>query len=104
MAEEKCEKDSTCETCDQTNSCNQQEKEAHTQERLRSRLSHINHRIMVMSGKGGVGKSTVSTNLAVALYLWMGSTSGSSMRTFMGLTFRRCLELNSAMWRDQSEG
>jgi Mrp family chromosome partitioning ATPase len=67
MAEEKCEKDSTCETCDQTGSCTQQEKEAHAQERLKSKLSNIKHRNMVMSGKGGVGKSTVSTNLAVAL-------------------------------------
>jgi len=67
MEKEKCEKGSTCETCDQTNSCSQQEKEAHAQERLRSTLSHIKHRIMVMSGKGGVGKSSVATNLAVAL-------------------------------------
>jgi Mrp family chromosome partitioning ATPase len=67
MTEEKCGKDTTCETCNQSSSCSQQEKEAHTQERLKSKLSHISHRIMVMSGKGGVGKSTVATNLAVSL-------------------------------------
>ncbi|NWF94466.1 MAG: Mrp/NBP35 family ATP-binding protein [Syntrophaceae bacterium] len=69
MAEEKCEKDEVCDTCDQSSSCTQQEKEAHAQERLKAKLSHIKHRILVMSGKGGVGKSTVATNLAVTLSL-----------------------------------
>lgn len=68
MTKEKCEKDATCDTCNQSSSCSQQEKEAHAQERLKSKLYHIKHRIMVMSGKGGVGKSSVATNLAVALY------------------------------------
>ena len=57
MAKEECEKDTTCETCNQPSSCSQQEKEAHAQERLKSKLSHIKHRILVMSGKGGVGKA-----------------------------------------------
>jgi ATP-binding protein involved in chromosome partitioning len=69
MTEEKCKKDAVCDTCDQSSSCSQQEKEAHAQERLKSKLSHIRHRIMVMSGKGGVGKSTVAANLAVTLSL-----------------------------------
>ncbi len=67
MVKEKCEKEAVCDTCDQSGSCTQQEKEAHAQARLASRLSCIKHRIMVMSGKGGVGKSTVATNLAVTL-------------------------------------
>ncbi|HPI93152.1 MAG TPA: Mrp/NBP35 family ATP-binding protein [Deltaproteobacteria bacterium] len=35
--------------------------------KLRERLSRIRHTIMIMSGKGGVGKSTVAANLAAGL-------------------------------------
>ena len=37
------------------------------QKRLHERMGRVKHKIMVMSGKGGVGKTTVSVNLALTL-------------------------------------
>ncbi len=39
------------------------------QKELKKRLSAIKHKILVLSGKGGVGKSTVAVNMAVLLAL-----------------------------------
>lgn len=39
------------------------------QEQIRKRLKQIKHKVLVLSGKGGVGKSTVAVNLAMSLAL-----------------------------------
>jgi len=44
MAEEKNEKDASCDTCNQTGSCTQEEREGYLQERLKSTLSRLKHR------------------------------------------------------------
>ncbi|RLG25460.1 ATP-binding protein [Methanosarcinales archaeon] len=45
-----------------------EEEEAMAQKkRLKERMGKVKHKIMVMSGKGGVGKTTVAVNLALTL-------------------------------------
>jgi Mrp family chromosome partitioning ATPase len=55
-------------------------------EALVSRLSKIKHKILVLSGKGGVGKSTVAVNLAVALAM-EGRRTVFWTSIFTGLAF-----------------
>lgn len=69
MGKDDCEESKPCETCDLVSACSSNEKKEHEKKRLQEKLFHIRHKIMVMSGKGGVGKSTVATNLAVSLAL-----------------------------------
>src|SRR4030042_992765 len=104
MAEGKSEKEVTCESSNQSSSRSQQEQEAYVQERLKSKLSHIKHRILVMSGKGGVGKSTVSTNLAVALSmdgfevgLLDADIHGPDIPKMLGIESRPVVESNGGM-------
>lgn len=69
MVENKCEDRKPCESCEVSPKCSTVAKKEHEQRRLQEKHHHIRCKVMVMSGKGGVGKSTVATNLAASLAL-----------------------------------
>ena len=50
-----------------THSSNKEKERQEQDKRITEQLSQIKHTFLVMSGKGGVGKSTIAVNLAVAL-------------------------------------
>jgi ATP-binding protein involved in chromosome partitioning len=64
--------DGKCESCVKFSSCTDSRKRIYEEERqLKIRMSAVKHKIAVISGKGGVGKSVVTVNLAIAL-AWHG--------------------------------
>ncbi|MFP4213585.1 MAG: iron-sulfur cluster carrier protein MrpORP [Desulfohalobiaceae bacterium] len=57
----------SCGSCGEHSSCNTQEKEQDL--KLQQSMGRIKHKLVILSGKGGVGKSSVAANLAVGLAL-----------------------------------
>jgi len=73
-------------------------------DRIEKRMSKIRYKIAVMSGKGGVGKSTVTGNLAIALRLLDANVGildsdfyGPTMPKIMGLEGKRMIATDEGM-------
>ncbi|MCX5899239.1 MAG: Mrp/NBP35 family ATP-binding protein [Proteobacteria bacterium] len=62
-----CTSDTGCTSCDTAATCSQDEKERRAQRFIDSAMGSIGKKFMVLSGKGGVGKSSVAVNLAAML-------------------------------------
>ena len=88
----------TCDTCGDASCSASKQKDGESKEeyadrqKLMARLCRIEHKIVVLSGKGGVGKSTVAVNLAASLMLSGLSVGlldvdihGPSIPTMLGL-------------------
>ncbi len=91
----------TCDSCNEsectaaTRRPGENDKEYKERQKLESRLCRVKRKIVVLSGKGGVGKSTVAVNLAVGLMMAGLKTGlldvdihGPSIPTMLGLEGR----------------
>ncbi|MBN1573396.1 MAG: Mrp/NBP35 family ATP-binding protein [Deltaproteobacteria bacterium] len=103
MSNKECDKDSTCSTCNASESCTEKDKERHAEDLLKMRLGRIGKKIMVMSGKGGVGKSTVAANLAVFLAM-EGFEVGLLDADIHGPNIPKMLGLEDERLRGSEEG
>ncbi len=101
---------SGCDTCG-TGSCSAKQArpdesaaEFQDRRRLKERLCHIKRKVLVLSGKGGVGKSTIAANLAVFLGqegfrvgLLDADIHGPSIPTMLGLEGSRLMSSENAI-------
>jgi ATP-binding protein involved in chromosome partitioning len=76
---------------------------AEDQEKFKERMSKIKHKIAVISGKGGVGKSTITVNLATAFAL-KGSRVGILDADIHGPTVPRLLGLEGSQVQTTAMG
>jgi len=62
-----CTSNTGCQTCPTAGACSQEEKEKHAKRLIDTAMGAIKKKFMVLSGKGGVGKTSVAVNLAATL-------------------------------------
>jgi Mrp family chromosome partitioning ATPase len=99
-----CKKQSTCEFCRDFETCKKSEKGLkHNEWALSNRMAKIKKKIMVMSNKGGVGKSTVTANLGVAL-AEMGHKVGIADVDIHGPNIPKMLGVEGERLKDNENG
>ena len=99
-----------CDSCSSSSCSAKSQSEIESQQefqdrrRLAARLCKIKHKIVVLSGKGGVGKSTVAVNLAMGLHLAGNRVGlldvdihGPSIPTMLGLEKSQVVEADGEL-------
>ena len=83
-----------------------QKKQGFDTQKIEDKMKSVKHKIAVLSGKGGVGKSTVSANLALALVgegysvgLLDVDIHGPSIPKLLGIEDEKPLHLLAADYR-----
>ena len=81
------------------------ESEFKERQQLQSRLCRVRHKVVILSGKGGVGKSTVAVNLAMALIIAGKKVGlldidihGPSIPTMLGLENTKVTGNENELW------
>ncbi len=103
------EENPKCSTCSDSDCSaskrrrNETDEEFADRQKLQSRLCRIRHKIIVLSGKGGVGKSTVAVNLATSLML-LGKRVGLLDVDIHGPSIPTMLGLENEMLQGSEEG
>ena len=62
-----CTSTTGCQSCEIAGTCSQEEKERHARRLIEAAMEKVGKKFLVLSGKGGVGKSSVAVNLACVL-------------------------------------